>query len=218
MDQCDRQTLTSLRNVIGLVESTGRCAQVVTKTVIDAVGFSTLARRDAWLSRFSQTLLREVWTKLRAADFNLETLFTEDDIGEAKELEAIDSAKVQDKFSQVVDERAIKSDKCRTSGASLSVFRPSDGQSQAGRLPSPRACRDSQIKTPALFTVTTVTSTRDTSGKEAQSILASVGGPAIRARYQTPPLTVFRNAPSLNGQDEESSKSRWRPQNPSECS
>lgn len=90
---------TSLLEVIGLIESSARCAQDITATMIDLAGNLTLTRRDDFLERFNERLPREAILKLRSASVNEPKLFNEADLAAAKEVvEARKSAAVQDKF------------------------------------------------------------------------------------------------------------------------
>lgn len=95
----DQTTWNSLNSVIALIESAGRCAQDAAKLVIDAVGCTTLVRRDAWLDKFPELLPKETLLGLRGGDVNGEKLFDESMLKTAMEqVEVKKSAQVQERF------------------------------------------------------------------------------------------------------------------------
>lgn len=99
MDREDQDIWNSLHNVVGLIESAGRCTQDAAVTLIDSLGCSTLARRDAWLEKFPKLLPKEALLKLRGASINEEKLFNEEDLKSAIQvLESRKASQVQDHF------------------------------------------------------------------------------------------------------------------------
>jgi hypothetical protein len=99
LDEKDSRLWASLQNVVGLIESAGRCSQDLAKLLIDGVGACTLMRRDSILALLSDALPKEWMLRLRGADVNGEKLFAEEDVKAAKEaLESQTSAKVQERF------------------------------------------------------------------------------------------------------------------------
>ena len=99
MDREDQDIWNSLHNVVGLIESAGRCTQDAAVALIDSLGCSTLARRDSWLEKFPKLLPKETLLSLRGANINEEKLFNEEDVKSAIQvLESRKASQVQDHF------------------------------------------------------------------------------------------------------------------------
>jgi hypothetical protein len=124
----------SLHNVVGLIESAGRCAQDTATAVIDAVGCCTLARRDSWLDKFPDLLPKDSLLALRGQDVNQDKLFSEESLRLAREqVEAKKSAKVQDKFLEEKKDRPRTDNRPRAQNNNnnrrFQRFRPLDSNS-----------------------------------------------------------------------------------------